>query len=1242
MGNLGKGNESELRELGSVSEHPDSSDAVRPAEPGTSSIGNAAMQSTVVAANQDSQNAPAAVGETQSPASAGSVVDDGNRRVGDFVLLEVIGRGGMGVVYKARQLGINRIVALKMVLAGGSADQTTLDRFRAEAEAAGKLDHPHIVPVYQFGVHQGHPYLAMGLVEGVSLKDRLAEGPLPIREAAELVARIARAIDYAHQRGVVHRDIKPHNILMDERGQPRVTDFGLAKSLVDDSGMTATGQILGTPSFMPPEQARGEADRVTASADIYSLGATLYALLTGRPPFQGASVSETLLQVVHHEPIPPRRLQPSVSVDLETICLECLHKEPGRRYSSAAALADDLERFLEGRPIKVRPVGWIERTSRWCRRNPVVASLAAATVIALVGGTIASTVFWLRALSEARDALVQRDVALVANAKAAESLEKANRAENAARTAEGVAKNEATRANESARQAILAKDNAEQVSKFLVSLFQTSDPLGIRGSGLAKSTEEGAAVTAGELLHRGAERIEGELARQPLVRATLMTEIGAVYRSLGKYDLAEPLLKKGLEVRRQNHASPLEISASMYHVAWLLHDRGRYAEAETLFREAIAIQAKEPLGRGSSLLMATKFNLAWTLMDERKYVEAMSLFREVVEARRKQYGDSDRQTVLAKIGLVSAMLSSGKERDALLYSMKDFGQTDLVRAFWFYNEATRQRKARRFDEAEKSYKEVLKIARAHVPADHPGFALLYGDFAGLLFEKGDYVEAEKRAYESLKIATNSLGNHPKMADPLRDLASHVAQRGDFDEASHLLDRALLICDRFPVAEGSRVRAAIYRDQLRLFRSAADYEHAEATGRKAAAWGEGRWNEDFAVQDLFGEFAQTLREEGKLEEACDRWKLQVQHYEHRDFSAFIDAKLELADFLRDAGRYRDADVVREETHRLIDERVGKLGGDVGALADIGFRDLRGWKDDRFDGPRAYACEMYLRSLAPNGEGDRRATFWGQRLLAAARFAEAEQLFQKYFDKSTRDWGKNNVRTCGPASFLARALIAQQKYPEAEARLRSNLSVQRASHGDNDIAVSLAMCELGDCLAKMGRQDEAAALATESAQRAESSLGPQHVWLPDLLDKTGDVLEQCGRRADADRMFHRSFDLACGRLPANHPRLTETGLRFESFLESHERLTEAETVLSGLRARFRTSLPPNSWRTALVENRLGMLAAKQQRFAQSEQLLASTHGVLLQAFGLGDARVTESKRTLDRLRKTVNKPEPQTRP
>lgn len=308
-------------------------------------------------------------------------------RIAGYEVLEEIARGGMGVVYKARQFGVNRIVALKMTLAGELAGDEERQRFRAEAEAAGQLDHPHIVPIYDVGDHEGQPFFSMGYVEGQSLKGSLANGPLPPRRAAELMRTIAEAVHYAHTRGIIHRDLKPANVLIDASGQPRVTDFGLAKRATTDSSLTATGQILGTPSFMPPEQAMGKINLVGPLSDVYSLGAMLYCLITARPPFQAATVVDTLMQVIEQDPASPRQLNPNVPRDLEVICLKCLRKEPEKRYASAIQLSDDLQRFLDDRPIQARPIGVVERTWRWIRRNKALASFYAACAMAIVMGS---------------------------------------------------------------------------------------------------------------------------------------------------------------------------------------------------------------------------------------------------------------------------------------------------------------------------------------------------------------------------------------------------------------------------------------------------------------------------------------------------------------------------------------------------------------------------------------------------------------------------------------------------------------------------------------------------------------------------------------------------------------------------------------------------------------------------------------------------------------------------------------
>jgi WD40 repeat protein/tRNA A-37 threonylcarbamoyl transferase component Bud32 len=330
------------------------------------------------------------------------------RYFGDYELLEEIARGGMGVVYKARQVKLNRVVAIKMILSGQLASKEDVQRFYTEAEAAAGLDHPGIVPIYEVGEHDGQHYFSMGFVDGQSLSSQLADHPLAPREAADMVGKVAQALQYAHDKGVIHRDLKPANVLLDKDGQPKLTDFGLAKRLEGDSNLTGTGQILGTPSYMPPEQAAGRVSEIRETADVYSLGAILYATLTGRPPFQADNPLDTLMQVLEREPVSPRTLNAKVPVDLETICLKCLNKDRRHRYQTAAELRDELQRFLDGRPIHARPISRSARAWRWCKRNPVVATLTAAVLVCLVAGTVVSTVFAIEAHQRAVGEAEQR------------------------------------------------------------------------------------------------------------------------------------------------------------------------------------------------------------------------------------------------------------------------------------------------------------------------------------------------------------------------------------------------------------------------------------------------------------------------------------------------------------------------------------------------------------------------------------------------------------------------------------------------------------------------------------------------------------------------------------------------------------------------------------------------------------------------------------------------------------------
>ena len=352
------------------------------------------------------------------------------RRFGDYELIEEIARGGMGVVFRARQLALGRIVALKTIVGGALASSEQVARFRSEAEAVAHLEHPNIVPIYEVNVHEGQHYFSMRLIDGGSLEQRMSDFTLPedadvadrrgrgiARERqsriARLIATVARAVHYAHQRGILHRDLKPANILIGANGEPQVTDFGIAKLLAAEGQATQSIAVLGTPSYMAPEQAAGDGRRLTTAADVFSLGAVLYHLLTKRRPFQGATPVETLQQLIEREPTTPRSVNKAVDRDLETICLKCLDKQPGGRYPSADALAEDLDRWIAGEPIAARPVTAAERLWRWCRRKPIVATLWAGLAAAIIVGVVVASWQWRRAERTAvtlRESLYAADV----------------------------------------------------------------------------------------------------------------------------------------------------------------------------------------------------------------------------------------------------------------------------------------------------------------------------------------------------------------------------------------------------------------------------------------------------------------------------------------------------------------------------------------------------------------------------------------------------------------------------------------------------------------------------------------------------------------------------------------------------------------------------------------------------------------------------------------------------------------
>src|SRR5262245_42674464 len=347
---------------------------------------------TVVTESFARDEAIGAASPVKIPDHAGELLGE----LGDYELLEVVGRGGQGVVYRARQKSLDRAVALKVIGLGHWATEAHLKRFRREAEAAARLDHPGMVPIYEVGERDGSCYFSMQFIEGGQLDEVVKREPMPIRLGTELIAKVARTVHYAHEHGILHRDVKPENILLDQRGEPHLTDFGLARLLETESTVTRTLEVLGTPSYMAPEQAAGNNARLTSATDVYGLGAVLYQLLTGHAPFAGGTTYETIKLLLDSEPRPPRQLNPKINRELSTICLKCLEKDPQRRYSSAVGLAEDLEHWLKHEPIRAKPSGFFTRGRKWVRRNPSTAALVALLVALAVG---LSVMVWNRKLA---------------------------------------------------------------------------------------------------------------------------------------------------------------------------------------------------------------------------------------------------------------------------------------------------------------------------------------------------------------------------------------------------------------------------------------------------------------------------------------------------------------------------------------------------------------------------------------------------------------------------------------------------------------------------------------------------------------------------------------------------------------------------------------------------------------------------------------------------------------------------
>jgi serine/threonine-protein kinase len=681
---------------------------------------------------------------------------------GDYEILGEIGRGGMGVVYKARQKSLNRLVAVKVFRAGDLGGKAELQRFRNEAEMVALLDHAGIVPIHEVGTHAGRPYFTMKLIEGGSLADHLERFRADPRSAARLVAAVARAVHHAHQRGVLHRDLKPSNILLDGQGRPHVTDFGLAKRVETDTSLTQSGALVGTPSYMAPEQTSGRKEEVTIATDVYGLGAVLYAVLTGRPPFRAETLLDTLAQVSEREPELPRRLNLNVDRDLETICLKCLQKEPAKRYRSAEAVAGDLKRWLGGEPIQARPVGRLQRLGRWCRRKPGVAGLgaiAAAVVLLMTAG-----LGWV-----VRDRAAQRTETERAVTAA---LDEAARQQREGRMPEALA---------AARQAAWLMDRGvadealrQRVQARRADLELLADLDEVRLQIAVTIHAKGYDYVAGDRFYTAAFQKAGlEIDALPIEVA-----VGRIQQSSVPTELAAALDHWALTRQLIRGPSPpswkslLQIARLADPDGW--RSRLRQALERQDKRALVELAGSEEITQQPPLTLAT---LATALRVRVAFKQAEALLRQ---ARQRQPGDFWINTDLA---MILMEIPPARLEEAICF----FTAAVAVRPS---NPSAHQNLARgleykgRLDEAIAEYQEAIRIKQ--------DFHDAHFNLATIFHRKGQLDEAIAENREAVRLKKDNLLAH-------NNLGAVLADKGRLDEAIAEFREAIRLKKKFPLA-----------------------------------------------------------------------------------------------------------------------------------------------------------------------------------------------------------------------------------------------------------------------------------------------------------------------------------------------------------------------------------------------------------------------------------------------------------
>jgi hypothetical protein len=1097
-------------------------------------------------------------------------------QVPGYEILGELGRGGMGVVYRARHLALDRVVALKMLRDDAWAGSDGVERFHGEARAVAQLRHPHIVQVHEVGTHDGRPYFSLELCEGGSLHTRLAGVPLPAQEAARLVEKLARAVQAAHEQQIIHRDLKPLNVLLTRDGEPKITDFGLAKKLDADQTQTRTGAVLGTPSYMAPEQAGG--GKAGPPADVYSLGAILYECLTGRPPFQAPTPLDTLLLVTTAEPVPVRRLQPQVPRDLETICLKCLEKEPARRYASAGALADDLRRFQAGEPIAARPASRWERTRKWARRRPAQAALVLATVLLVVSLT-AGILMTSAALEQARDA----ERAEAGQRQAAEAAERQAQADKAAAVkaaaAERRAKLDAEKAAEAER---LAKETAQkrlgQIEKaydVLASLFQDLNP---------RLEERGGPpllVQLGQRLDKAAKDLDADAVGDPVVVARLQRTVGGSLLNLGYPHKAIDLLAKSRQtLERQSGPNDPETLQAMNDLAGAYHAAGQLDLAVALHEETLA-RLNKVRGSDHPETLTSMNNLALTYYHAGLAEKALALFEPLLAKMRINPGLDHPNTLNTMVSLAVAYQASGASGKALPL----------------------------FEEALPRLREVLG-------PDHPDTLSSTTNLAAAYTDAGQVGKALLLLQPTFEKQTAKLGlDHPETLATMHNLAEAYLAAGQLRKALPLLEQALpLFREKFGPDQAQTLSvltglAMAYHRTGRLATALQLYE--EVLAKCKARLGADHPQTLRSMNNL----AEGYRDAGKFnlalalsEDAVVRTSAKL----GPDHPDTLGARNTLALLYLYAGKL---DVVIPYIEETLQKQKARLGPEHPSTLTSTFNLACAY---RAAGKLDRALPLFEVAAAKRKAvlGDlHRETLISMSNLGGlyrlqGKLNLALPLLKETLEKFQATLGPDHTDTLQCVVNLALAYQRAGKLDLAVPLLEGVLDKTRPQAGPNHPNTVTAMHNLGVAYYAAGKLDKALPLLAEVLARREALNGPKDPRTLQSKEDLRHVLTVAAdkalahinsqRYAEAEPLLEAWLAVQRPRLPADDPQwvfnlkqLGESRLMQKKYANAEEPLREGLAVL--------LEKQPSSVARFETASLLGAALAGQKKYAEAEPLL-----------------------------------------